>query len=57
MLVDEYDKPILDALENPQLARANRDYLRGLYSVVKSSDADIEFSMITGVSKFVITRS
>ena len=52
VLVDEYDKPILDALENPQLARANRDYLRGLYSVVKSSDADIEFSMITGVSKF-----
>ena len=52
VLVDEYDKPILDALEDPELARANRDYLRGLYSVVKDSDAYIRFSLITGVSKF-----
>ena len=52
VLVDEYDKPILDALDNPNLARANRDYLRGLYSVVKDSDAHIRFSLITGVSKF-----
>ena len=29
VLVDEYDKPILDALEVPDVARANRDYLRG----------------------------
>ena len=52
VLVDEYDKPILDALEDPDLARANRDYLRGLYSVVKDSDAHIRFSLIAGVSKF-----
>ena len=52
LLVDEYDKPILDALDDPELARANRDCLRGLYSVVKSCDADIEFSLITGVTKF-----
>ena len=52
VLVDEYDKPILDALEDPELARANRDYLRGLYSIVKDSDAHIRFSLITGVSKF-----
>ena len=52
VLVDEYDKPILDALADPHLARANRDYLRGLYSVLKDSDADIRFSLITGVSKF-----
>ena len=52
VLVDEYDKPILDALDDPELARANRDYLRGLYSVVKDSDAHIYFSLITGVSKF-----
>ena len=52
VLVDEYDKPILDALEDPDLARANRDYLRGLYSVVKSCGEDIEFSLITGVTKF-----
>ena len=31
VLVDEYDKPILDARETPEIARANRDYLRGLY--------------------------
>ena len=52
VLVDEYDKPILDALEAPEVARANRDFLRGLYSVVKDSDAHIRFSFITGVSKF-----
>ncbi|MDE0693156.1 MAG: ATP-binding protein [Gammaproteobacteria bacterium] len=51
-LVDEYDKPILDALDVPDVARANRDYLRGLYSVVKDFDANIRFSFITGVSKF-----
>ena len=52
VLVDEYDKPILDALEVPDVARANRDFLRGLYAVVKDSDAHIRFSLITGVSKF-----
>ena len=52
VLVDEYDKPILDALDTPEVARANRDYLRGLYAVVKDCDADIRFSFITGVSKF-----
>ena len=35
ILVDEYDKPILDALDAPEVARANRDFLRGLYAVVK----------------------
>ena len=52
VLVDEYDKPILDALEDAELARANRNYLRGLYSTLKFSDAHIRFSFITGVSKF-----
>ena len=52
VLVDEYDKPILDALEVPEVARANRDYLRGLYAVIKDSDAHIRFSFLTGVSKF-----
>ena len=52
VLVDEYDKPILDALETPEVARANRDYLRGLYSTIKSSDADVRFTFLTGVSKF-----
>ena len=52
VLIDEYDKPILDALDAPEVARANRDYLRGLYAVVKDCDAHIRFSFITGVSKF-----
>ena len=52
VLVDEYDKPILDALEVPETARDNRDFLRGLYSTIKSNDAHIKFTFLTGVSKF-----
>ena len=52
LLIDEYDKPILDALDVPEVARANRDFLRGLYSVIKDCDADIRFTLLTGVSKF-----
>ena len=52
VLVDEYDKPILDALERPEVALANRGYLRGLYGVIKASDAHVHFTFLTGVSKF-----
>ena len=52
VLIDEYDKPILDALELPEIARANRDFLRGLYAVIKDCDAHVRFTFITGVSKF-----
>ena len=52
VLVDEYDRPILDALDTPEIARANRDFLRGMYSVAKTGDAHIRFSFLTGVSKF-----
>ena len=52
VLVDEYDKPILDALKKREVARANRDYLRGLYGAIKSSDAHVEFTFLTGISKF-----
>ena len=52
VLVDEYDKPILDALDTPEVARANRDFLHGLYSTIKSGDAHVEFTLLTGVSKF-----
>ncbi len=52
VLVDEYDKPILDALEAPEAARANRGFLRGLYSTIKQSDAHVRFTFLTGVSKF-----
>ena len=52
VLVDEYDKPILDTLRNPEVARTSRDYLRGFYSTIKDSDGDIKFSFLSGVSKF-----
>ena len=52
VLVDEYDKPILDTLEMREVARANRDFLRGLYGTIKSSDAHVRFTLLTGVSKF-----
>ena len=67
VLVDEYDKPILNALEGPARAAderagapvaadpqatANRDDLRGLYGTLKDCDAHIERTFPTGVSKF-----
>ena len=52
VLVDEYDKPILEALGTPELAKAHRSYLRGVYSVIKGLDGDVKFALITGVSKF-----
>ena len=52
VLIDEYDKPILDALEYSDVAKANRDFLRGFYSIIKDYDAHIRFSFLTGVSKF-----
>ena len=52
ILVDEYDKPILDHLTRPELAKQMRDALRSIYSVFKDSDAHVKFVFITGVSKF-----
>ena len=52
ILIDEYDKPILDALENPEIAQTNRDFLRGFYATIKDYDAHIKFSLLTGVTKF-----
>ena len=52
ILVDEYDKPILDALQNPALARKNRDLLIGFYKMIKYHDPHIRFSFFTGVSNF-----
>ena len=52
VLVDEYDKPILDALAEPEIARANRNFLRGFYGVIKDCDADIRLCLLTGVSRF-----
>ena len=52
VLVDEYDKPILDVLDNPEIACVNRNYLRGLYAVIKDCDEHVRFCFLTGVSKF-----
>lgn len=52
ILVDEYDKPILDNLANPSQAIVMRDKLRDLYSIIKEQDKNIRFAMLTGVSKF-----
>ncbi|MEN9904799.1 MAG: hypothetical protein RLZZ555_1364 [Pseudomonadota bacterium] len=52
VLVDEYDKPILDNITDGPIARQMRDGLRNLYSVLKGQDAHIKFAMLTGVSKF-----
>ena len=52
VLVDEYDKPILDNITERETAREMRDGLRNLYSVIKGSDAHVKFVFITGVSKF-----
>jgi hypothetical protein len=51
VLVDEYDKPILDALDTPQEA-ANRETLKGFYSTFKGADASLQFVLLTGVTKF-----
>ena len=52
VLVDEYDKPILDALGDRELARANRDFLRGFYAMIKDCDRQLRFVFLTGVSRF-----
>ena len=52
VLVDEYDKPILDAIQDPTLAKKNRDFLRGFYGTIKDYDAHVKFTFLTGVSKF-----
>ena len=51
-MVDEYDQPITENLDAPDLACPNRNYLRALYSTLKYCDQHIRFSFITGVSKF-----
>ena len=50
VLVDAYDKPILDAMNALEVARANRSHLRGLYAFIVSNDAHVEFTFLTGVS-------
>ena len=52
ILVDEYDKPIIDNIESPTVAFEMREKLRDIYSVIKGSDAHVKFAFFTGVSKF-----
>lgn len=52
VLIDEYDKPILDSITDEQQAVLVRDVLRDFYGSIKASDNYIRFSMLTGVSRF-----
>ena len=52
ILVDEYDKPLLQAIGNEPLQAAYRSKLKAFYSVVKTLDAKIRFAFFTGVTKF-----
>ncbi|OQY36071.1 MAG: hypothetical protein B6229_10765 [Spirochaetaceae bacterium 4572_7] len=52
ILVDEYDKPIIDVITNKEIAEENRNILSNLYSAIKTSDQYVKFAMLTGVSKF-----
>jgi Predicted AAA-ATPase/PD-(D/E)XK nuclease superfamily len=54
ILIDEYDKPIIEYLSKEEIAQAieNRNILKSFYSVIKDLDKYIRFLFITGVSKF-----
>ncbi|MBQ9565417.1 MAG: AAA family ATPase [Synergistaceae bacterium] len=52
VLIDEYDKPILDNLGDMEKADAMRQVLRSFYTVLKSCDEYLRFVMLTGISKF-----
>lgn len=52
ILIDEYDKPILDNILDKEKAVEIREGLKNFYSVIKDCDAYIKFCLLTGVSKF-----
>ena len=52
ILIDEYDKPLIDYLDDIPLAKTNQQIMKTFYSIIKDSDPYIEFLLITGVSKF-----
>ena len=52
VLVDEYDKPMLQAIGNEELQTEFRNALKAFYGVLKSADGDLRFAMLTGVTKF-----
>ncbi|MFC2347280.1 MAG: ATP-binding protein [Bacteroides sp.] len=52
VLVDEYDKPLYETLENEELNATYRGMLKGVFSVIKSSDQYLRFAFLTGITKF-----
>ncbi len=52
ILIDEYDKPLLETVDNPELQQKFRNTLRGVYGNLKRMDQYIRFAMLTGVTKF-----
>ena len=52
VLVDEYDKPMLQAIGNEELQTEFRNALKAFYGVLKSADGDLRFAMLTGVTRF-----
>lgn len=52
VLVDEYEKPVVDNIDNEKLMHDNRETLRGFYSVLKALDGMLKFVFLTGVTKF-----
>ncbi len=52
ILIDEYDKPILDNIEQPDIREEAREELKAFYAVIKDNDEYIRFAFLTGVSKF-----
>ena len=52
VLIDEYDKPIVDFLEDLPTAQTNRDILKSFYGILKPADEHLELVLLTGVSKF-----
>lgn len=52
LLIDEYDKPLVDYIDQQEQAEVNRDILKNFFSVIKDTDPFLRFFLITGVSKF-----
>ena len=52
VLVDEYDKPLLETITNKDLEEHNKDVFKGFFSILKSYDEYLKFIFITGVTKF-----
>jgi len=52
VLVDEYDKPILNVIEDLDQAKQNREFIKGFYEILKDNDRYLKFVFLTGVSKF-----